>query len=293
MGRGSLDTWVVVGAGLPRTGTLSTRVALELLLGGPCYHGAVPLVEQKHHQQVWREVFETGSIEPVVQSGILEGYRAGVDHPIMCWYQDILALHPSVKVLLTVRDPKGWFASIKWLDTQMKTLTSTFPYPWFFKLVGMGKDNDYARECIQGVNHGVLGKLNEALKDGEDKSIEFFKAHIEEVKSLVPNDQLLVFDVREGWEPLCKFLDLPIPSVPFPNINDRKQMQTTITMLRCVAWVVVVVLPILASCAAYWYSGSLGMGDTIIFVLLVGGLIGLGAITVRMVIGKHMEQKIK
>ena len=86
MVEGRVNGLVVIGAGLPRTGTLSTKAALELLLGGPCYHGTVPIAEQKEHQQVWRESFNTGKIDPVMERGVLDGFRAGLDHPFMCWY---------------------------------------------------------------------------------------------------------------------------------------------------------------------------------------------------------------
>ena len=82
-----MDGLVVIGAGLPRTGTLSTRAALELLLGGPCYHGSIPLVEQIEHQPVWREAFNKGNVGPVVEEGVLDGFRAGLDYPFMCWYR--------------------------------------------------------------------------------------------------------------------------------------------------------------------------------------------------------------
>ena len=32
-------------------------------------------------------------------------------------------------------------------------------------------------------------------------------------------DRLLKMDIREGWKPLCEFLNKPIPSVPFPHLN--------------------------------------------------------------------------
>ena len=86
MGDKSLDGLVVIGAGLPRTGTLSAKAALELLLGGPCYHGFVPLMLKEDHQVAWREAFNKETIRPVVDAGVLEGYKAGVDYPFMCWY---------------------------------------------------------------------------------------------------------------------------------------------------------------------------------------------------------------
>ena len=45
------------------------------------------------------------------------------------------------------------------------------------------------------------------------------------MRALVPPKQLLVFDVKEGWAPLCKFLQLPVPDVPFPNINDANEIR--------------------------------------------------------------------
>jgi hypothetical protein len=46
--------------------------------------------------------------------------------------------------------------------------------------------------------------------------------HIEKIKALVPPEKLLVFNVKEGWAPLCEFLDLPVPETPFPRVNDSK-----------------------------------------------------------------------
>ena len=82
----SVSELAVIGAGLPRTGTLSVKAALEFLLGGPCYHGSLPFSGREGDQTVWREAFSTESIHPVLECGILRGFKAGVDHPFMCWY---------------------------------------------------------------------------------------------------------------------------------------------------------------------------------------------------------------
>ena len=50
----------------------------------------------------------------------------------------------------------------------------------------------------------------------------FFEEWNANVIKSVPEDRLLVYDVREGWEPLCKFLGLPIPDEPFPRLNDYR-----------------------------------------------------------------------
>ncbi len=58
--------------------------------------------------------------------------------------------------------------------------------------------------------------------------------------------------MKEGWSPLCKFLDLPIPSTPFPRVNDKAKMQMTMTGFRVLAWTLFVALPMAAALAVYW-----------------------------------------
>ncbi len=36
-------------------------------------------------------------------------------------------------------------------------------------------------------------------------------------------DRLLVFEAAQGWEPLCAFLDVPVPDQPFPRTNSREE----------------------------------------------------------------------
>lgn len=52
-----------------------------------------------------------------------------------------------------------------------------------------------------------------------------YDGHNADVRRLIPIDQLLVYDVREGWEPLCNFLEVPVPNEPFPNLNDSQAMR--------------------------------------------------------------------
>jgi hypothetical protein len=62
----------------------------------------------------------------------------------------------------------------------------------------------------------------------ERSVIEQFKAYNESVKAECPKDKLLVFDVSQGWEPLCAFLGVPVPNVPFPRVNDTAEFQSHI-----------------------------------------------------------------
>ena len=59
------------------------------------------------------------------------------------------------------------------------------------------------------------------------------------VKESVPEEKLLIFSVKEGWEPLCNFLELPIPNEPFPNTNDTKMMKKTIRIIKIASYCLV------------------------------------------------------
>ncbi|MFC4112842.1 sulfotransferase [Nonomuraea zeae] len=58
-----------------------------------------------------------------------------------------------------------------------------------------------------------------------DHALKTFTTHIEDVQAAIPPDRLLVFDVRQGWPPLCAFLGVPTPSEPFPRVNDAAMFQ--------------------------------------------------------------------
>jgi hypothetical protein len=68
----------------------------------------------------------------------------------------------------------------------------------------------------------------------EDKAhtIGVFNRHVQEVREAIAPERLLVFDVREGWEPLCRFLGVPVPSEPFPRLNDTASTQALIRKMR-------------------------------------------------------------
>ena len=87
------------------------------------------------------------------------------------------------------------------------------------------------------------------VKSGYDESARFFNEWVEEVKRAVPPEKLLIFEVKEGWAPLCKFLGVPEPTIPFPRVNDTASMQRKIWWAQVAAWGIVVVLPMLVAAA--------------------------------------------
>ncbi len=85
------------------------------------------------------------------------------------------------------------------------------------------------------------------MQYGRPDATKLYYEWVASVKRTVPPERLLVFDVKEGWEPLCKFLDVPVPDEPFPRVNDKAKMKLTHLGLRVVAWSLFVILPIILS----------------------------------------------
>src|ERR1700761_670692 len=98
----------VIGAGLPRTGTLSQKIALEMLGLGPCYH-MVNVLSDLDLADGWRHAVE-GRISP---TEMLEGFQATVDWPGSFFYRDLIDVYPDAKVLLSVRPAEAWTRSMR------------------------------------------------------------------------------------------------------------------------------------------------------------------------------------
>ena len=126
---------LVIGAGLSRTGTMSTKSALEQLLG-PCYHGSTPLLERPDHVPFWIDALDTGILDPARTREEFAEFKAEVDLPLAGFYKDLMEIYPDAKVLLTVRDPKKWYKSVCFIYENMDTLSYNWPYSWFVALAG-------------------------------------------------------------------------------------------------------------------------------------------------------------
>ena len=73
----------------------------------------------------------------------------------------------------------------------------------------------------------------------------FYNTWVKHVKQVVPPSRLLVFEAKQGWEPLCKFLDLPVPEGKFPHVNDTPSMLKKFSRLRLVSHLIVWGIPII------------------------------------------------
>jgi hypothetical protein len=205
----------LIGAGLPRTGTLSQKVALEILGIGQCYHmvnvlGELDLVPQ------WRRALDGDAR----WDEIFEGYQATVDWPGSFFYRELLDVYPDAKVLLSVRDGASWARSMRetiwgvlYGDILIRHLSSA-------RSIVDAKWRDYI-ELMTEMWHRS-GLLHDETTTAGSMAAAMDSYH-DDVKRTVPPERLLVWSVSEGWEPLCEFLDKPVPEMLFPHLNDAKQ----------------------------------------------------------------------
>ena len=231
----------VIGAGFGRTGTTSLKAALEELDFGPSY-SLTEVFENPEHVGFW-EAARRG--EKVDWEGFLAGYEVAADWPACSFYEELMEAFPEAPVILTVRDPEPWYESMLSTIYQLRKLTNgPPPVRAAFALAGMFAPGP------TGVARLADRLVWEDTFDGrfEDKpyAMEVFKRRNEKVRRRVPRERLLVFDVREGWGPLCEFLGVEAPARPFPRLNEAREMLRRLLGLAAVS----AAAPVMASAAA-------------------------------------------
>lgn len=204
----------LIGAGLPRTGTLTQKEALDLLGIGPCYHWVDVLADLDEAVPLWDGALD-GRVDPAT---ILDGFRSTVDWPGGYFYRQLLQSNPDAKVLLSVRDPERWEPSFR------ETIVDMCHGESLIRLLSSARahvDPEWKR-YLQFVDRMFWGEQGTfAAGHTPAALIDAFVAHNEEVKRVVPAERLLVWEVNDGWEPLCDFLGVDVPAEPLPHANDR------------------------------------------------------------------------
>jgi hypothetical protein len=197
---------------------MSLKVALETLGFGPCYH-MIEVFEHPEHVGFWEAAWRD---EPVDWNTVLGGYEATVDWPACAFYEELLQRHPDAKVLLSVRDPDRWYESTRNTIYEMsKIIAGSRLSRVIFAFVGLFVPGvfEIGRMTTEIVWQGAFGGKFEDKRH----AIEVFNRHNEEVRRRVPQERLLVYDVKEGWGPLCEFLGVEEPDQPFPRLNDAAE----------------------------------------------------------------------
>lgn len=197
-------TLKVIGVGVGRTGTYSLKLAINQVGMGPCHH----MEEVLHKMATQVPLWSAATAGQADWSRIFDGYESAVDWPTACFYRELLNEYPAAKFVLTVREPE------RWADSFSATIYELF-----------AKKDQAPPEMWAWLDMAtaVVAKTGFPLGLDHDALVQAFESHIHSVKETIPADQLLVFDVREGWEPFCDFLDVPVPDGDFPRTNDREE----------------------------------------------------------------------
>ena len=218
----------VIGAGFGRTGTLSLKVALEELGFGPCYH-MTELPGKPEHVAFWDEAADkVAHGEPIDWEEVFTGYQATVDWPGCSFYEELMEAYPDAKVLLSIRDPQHWYVSAQStmgsgvMGFLLKDAPASSPLRSLLtRLAGLLAPS---MRRVPSMAHKVIAERSFGGRFGDrGHAVEAFGRHNEEVQERVPAEKLLVYEVREGWQPLCEFLKVGAPERPFPHLNDREE----------------------------------------------------------------------
>lgn len=198
----------VVGSGVGRTGTMSLKLALEKLLGGPCYH-MMEVFARPAHFGVWTAA---GRGERVDWHALLDGFAAAVDWPAAAFWEELAAAFPDAIILHSERDPEAWFKSAT--STIFKERSEPPPPPM--------------REMLDAM---LAAKFTPQVRD-HDAAIAAYQRHNARVHATAPKSRLVVWRPGDGWEPLCKALGVAVPAEPFPHVNTTDEFNARVVPAR-------------------------------------------------------------
>ena len=196
----------VIGAGFGRTGTESMKLALETLGLGPCHH-MTEVLPRPEQVALWRSAAR-GDLPDWEEA--FAGYKSAVDWPAAYFWRDLSAYYPDAKILLTVRSPASWYASME--RTLLKTIKSS---------------TDPASLGVRMIGQGVFG----GRLDDRDHAIAIYERNTAEVQATFPPERLLTYSLGDGWAPLCAFLGRPVPDTPFPWSNSSEDFDAMMSRM--------------------------------------------------------------
>jgi hypothetical protein len=188
----------IVGAGLGRTGTMSLKLALEKLLGAPCYH-MQGVFQRPDHVAAWTAAARGDRVD---WQELMRGYSAAVDWPACAFWRELSAENPDAWILLSTRDAERWWESAS---------ATIFPAS---RSVPRG---DPWRDMVDAL---FESRFTTQLRD-RDACLAAFERHYASVRAEAPRERLLEWSPSDGWEPLCQALGVSVPDEPFPHANTR------------------------------------------------------------------------
>lgn len=203
----------VIGAGFGRTGTMSLKVALEELGAGPCLH-SLESMRSGGNREIASHWERIANGEPIDWRQAFAGFGSTVDWLGARFYPEMLRAWPQAKVILSVRDPEAWYESCHASLHATREMSSAL------------RGQQGTAPVLRAVDSAIWEDLFDGRFDEREHALEVFERHRLEVARIVPAERLLIYDIREGWEPLCELLQVPVPKTPFPHLNGRDAFWT-------------------------------------------------------------------
>ena len=196
----------IIGPGFGRTGTASLKCALEILGFGPCHH-MQEVFANPAQIPAWQDI---AAHRPVEWDSVFAGYRSQVDWPgAHCW-RELAAAYPHAKIVLSVRPDESWWKSFSaTIGTLLNATDDTKLPPHIVAMLNV------TRKIIEDETFGTPSTDREG-------ALAALRKRTDDVREAIPASRLLVFDVSEGWPPLCRFLGVPVPLEAFPHVNSTE-----------------------------------------------------------------------
>ena len=142
------------------------------------------------------------------------------DAPAILFSEELITAYPDAKVILTNRDPAQWWKSYSG-SLQAIYRSKRVQFAEWLDPRHFGKVIPFTQMSVSL----IMGSAEDAK---EEESTARYLAHYENVRKMVPKEQLLEYEVGEGWDRLCSFLGKDIPHSDFPRINDTKAFRHNI-----------------------------------------------------------------
>lgn len=249
------DEILVIGAGLPRTGTLSLKSAFTKLYKGKCYHMSEVFQGDQEDLDIWLNAFEgKNSAEDWKNYFKKKGFVTGCDYPFALMWKQLSEVYPNAKVVLSTRDPDTWHKSVTgsiWLFNTLARNSWTFQL--MMKMFDMRKNSEkWIRAIEETKGPGMKIGLGAAIEGGPESAKQYFLDWEESVKSTIPAERLLIHRAKDGWKPLCEFLGTPVPDEPYPRVNDTESIKKDVRNLKMMNFTIFYAVPSVLGLLAYY-----------------------------------------
>ncbi|RAL08727.1 sulfotransferase family protein [Aspergillus homomorphus CBS 101889] len=216
----------VLSLGLTRTGSESMMDALRILGYYEAYHGYQAMISNPRDCEMWRKALRAKYEGVGKRFGRAEWDRllghcqAVSDLPALCFAEDLIEAYPEAKVIVTVRDVDEWYESMMALVAAIDTPVNKYLFVPILTAINTIFRSRYRIVPETFEKAGLYFFGTNIRNDARDT----YRNHVARIQELVPKERLLLYHVKEGWEPLCEFLGQPVPDVPVPRGNTRADM---------------------------------------------------------------------